>query len=56
MEKINREVKITFLEGKRIRLRLFTTEDINERYLSWLNDREVTKYMETDIFPTTLRV
>ncbi len=43
-----------FLEGKRCVLRPLAGEDINKRYLKWLNDREVTEYMETGVFPTTL--
>jgi [ribosomal protein S5]-alanine N-acetyltransferase len=42
-----------YLTGKKINLRPLCRSDINERYLSWLNDYEVTKYMETGIFPTT---
>lgn len=44
-----------FLKGKKVMLRALQEEDINERYLSWLHDQEVTKYMETGIFPTTLK-
>lgn len=47
--------KIVFLEDKKVILRPLQEEDINERYLSWVNDREVTKYMETGIFPITLK-
>jgi RimJ/RimL family protein N-acetyltransferase len=27
--------------------------DLGERYLAWLNDPEVTRYMETGLFPST---
>jgi len=42
-----------YLVGKRIYLRLIDEKDINEKYLSWLNDNQVTKYIEAGIFPTT---
>jgi len=45
----------TFLEGKSCLLRPIEKRDINGRYLSWINDRDVTRYMETGIFPSTLR-
>lgn len=42
-----------FLTGKKICLRPIKASDINRRYLSWLNDAEVTKYIETGQFPVT---
>jgi ribosomal-protein-alanine N-acetyltransferase len=30
--------------GSKVSLRIFTEHDINDRYLSWLNDLEVVKY------------
>lgn len=42
-----------FLAGKKICLRPITASDINRKYLSWLNDAEVTKYIETGQFPVT---
>lgn len=33
------------LTGKRIILKLLTTNELTDRYISWLNDKEVTKYM-----------
>ncbi len=45
--------KDVFLVGRRIYFRPLTKSDINERYLSWLNDSEVTKYIEAGHFPTT---
>lgn len=42
-----------YLVGGRIYLRLLHKRDIDGKYLSWLNDSEVTKYMEAGIFPTT---
>ena len=42
-----------FISGAKIYLRPLQRTDLNERYLRWLNDSEVTKYLETGIFPTT---
>ncbi len=55
MGKLNRKYKIVFLEGNKLFLRPLEEKVINERYLSWLNDKEVIKYMEAGIFPTTLK-
>jgi RimJ/RimL family protein N-acetyltransferase len=44
-----------FAQGSRVFLRPLEREDLNARYLSWLNDPEVTRYMETGAFPTTAR-
>jgi [ribosomal protein S5]-alanine N-acetyltransferase len=43
----------TFVEGKMVLLRPLERADLNERYLSWLNDPEVTRYTETGTFPST---
>lgn len=42
-----------FARGTRVYLRPLEREDLNARYLSWLNDPEVTRYMETGTFPIT---
>lgn len=47
--------KSGFVQGSRVCLRPLEREDLNARYLSWLNDPEVTRYMETGTFPTTAR-
>jgi len=39
--------------GARVRLEPLERSHLSTRYLSWLNDPEVTRYMETGIFPTT---
>ena len=36
-----------FLDGSRTRLRLVELSDCGPRYLSWLNDPEVNRYLET---------
>ena len=45
--------KIAFAEGSLVVLRPLERADLNERYLGWLNDPEVTRYTETGIFPST---
>ena len=42
-----------FAEGSIVCLRALERSDLNQRYLSWLNDPEVTRYTETGTFPTT---
>lgn len=42
-----------FRMGELVYLRPLEREDLNDRYLGWLNDPEVTRFMETGIFPTT---
>lgn len=39
--------------GERLYLRLPEECDIGEEYLGWLNDQEVTRYLETGKFPST---
>jgi [ribosomal protein S5]-alanine N-acetyltransferase len=45
--------KSALVQGSRVCLRPLAREDLNARYLSWLNDPDVTRYMETGTFPTT---
>jgi len=40
--------------GSQVFLRPLRRQDLNERYLGWLNDPDVTCYMETGTFPTTM--
>jgi RimJ/RimL family protein N-acetyltransferase len=47
--------KTAFIAGSQVYLRPLERADLNERYLSWLNDPEVTKYLETGTFPTTMQ-
>ena len=44
-----------FLRGSKVYLRPLERSDLNETYLGWLNDREVTRYLETGAFPTTMQ-
>ena len=43
-----------FLVGERLYLRPLQESDVNEEYLSWLDDYEVTRYLETGRFPGSL--
>jgi [ribosomal protein S5]-alanine N-acetyltransferase len=45
--------KTAFAEGLTVYLRPLKPGDLNERYLGWLNDPEVTRYTETGVFPST---
>ena len=45
--------KTAFAEGALVLLRSLERTDLNERYLGWLNDPEVTRYTETGTFPST---
>ena len=47
-------MKCPFIIGEKVYLRPLEPSDLNEAYLSWVNDAEVTKYMETGTFPTSL--
>jgi RimJ/RimL family protein N-acetyltransferase len=46
-------MKTPFLIGDKIYLRPLAREDLNDAYLSWLNDPEVNRYLESGIFPYT---
>lgn len=50
-----RNGKQTRLVGKRIYLRPLCKKYIGNRYLAWLNDRDVTRFMETGIVRVTRR-
>lgn len=50
-----RNGKQVCLVGKRIYLRPLCKKYIDNRYLAWLNDREVTRFMETGIARVTRR-
>jgi RimJ/RimL family protein N-acetyltransferase len=40
--------------GERLYLRALDEGDVNDEYLGWLNDPEVTRYLESGKYPTTL--
>src|SRR3954447_25913603 len=43
-----------FLTGPRLCLREVRRSDVNENYYHWLNDPEVTRYLETRYVPRSL--
>lgn len=42
-----------FLVGEKIYLRPLEAADLDGPYLDWLNEHEITRYLETGMFPTT---
>lgn len=46
-------MKTPFIIGDRIYLRPLEREDLNEKYLKWLNDPDVNRYLESGLFPST---
>ncbi len=51
----DRAAEPAFVDGTKIMLRPLREADVNDRYLSWLNDGEVTRFMEAGTFPVTAR-
>lgn len=47
-------MKLPYIVGNKIYLRPLVRDDLNEVYLSWLNDPEVNCYLESGLFPTTM--
>lgn len=43
-----------FIMGEKLYLRPLGKSDINERYLGWINNPEVTEHMATGAFPSTI--
>ena len=48
-------VSPVFLRGAQVYLRPLQRSDLSDRYLGWLNDPEATRYLETGLFPSTMR-
>lgn len=46
-------MKTPYIIGGRIYLRPLEREDLNEKYLKWLNDPDVNRYLESGLFPST---
>ena len=46
-------MKNPFLIGKKLYLRALETTDLDGEYFQWLNDEEVTRYMESGMFPNS---
>ena len=47
--------KNAFMAGSQVYLRPLERSDLNDRYLGWLNDPEVTHFMESGTFPATMQ-
>jgi len=45
-----------FVRGERIYLREVLQSDVNENYHRWMNDPEVTRYLETRFYPNTKEI
>jgi RimJ/RimL family protein N-acetyltransferase len=43
-----------FLEGERLYLREVRPSDVNEDYHRWMNDPEVTRYLESRFYPNSM--
>ena len=46
-------MRMPYIIGEQIYLRPLEREDLNDKYLGWLNDPEVNRYLETGVFPST---
>ena len=46
-------MKYPFWVGEKLYLRVLSEEDVTDEYVSWLSDRDVTKYMTWRAFPST---
>lgn len=44
-----------FLKNTNIYLRGISLDDVNETYLAWMNDREVTKGLVSGLFPSSIQ-
>src|SRR5688572_23427191 len=47
-------MKNVILHGERVTLRPFTMEDVDAPYLRWVNDKEVTRFLEVGLHPVSL--
>jgi RimJ/RimL family protein N-acetyltransferase len=43
-----------FIEGKNIYLRAIEMADASDRYVSWMNDEEVTRGLASGVYPSTI--
>lgn len=43
-----------FIQGERLYLREVRPEDVNDTYYRWMNDPEVTRYLESRFFPNDM--
>lgn len=44
-----------FLRGEKVYLRPLERADLNEIYLGWLNNHEITQHLEAGAFPSTMQ-
>lgn len=44
-----------FIEGKNLYLREVRESDVNERYYAWMNDQDITQYLENRFYPNSLQ-
>jgi RimJ/RimL family protein N-acetyltransferase len=42
-----------FIEGEKIYLREARISDVNDAYYNWMNDNEITQYLESRFFPNS---
>lgn len=54
MEKINE--KNIIVTGEKIYLRPIKLSDVNKNYLCWMQNKEVTKYLESRFFPQSIKI
>lgn len=54
MSRKKNEALTYFLEGKRICLREVRPSDVNERYYRWMNDPEITRFLESRFAPNAI--
>lgn len=52
--KIKIEENQSFINGERIFLREVRLTDVNETYYQWMNDPEITQYLESRFFPQSI--
>jgi RimJ/RimL family protein N-acetyltransferase len=50
---MSQKMEKVFLEGKRVYLRPLEREDLAGDYRNWINDHNVTRYIEAGTFPLT---
>jgi ribosomal-protein-alanine N-acetyltransferase len=54
MKKIKKINEAAYLKGKNIYLRKITEKDAGPKYLSWINDADITRGIYTGLYPTSL--
>ncbi|HSN76312.1 MAG TPA: GNAT family protein [Anaerolineae bacterium] len=45
-----------FIDGPRLYLREVRPSDVNETYYRWMNDPEVTRYLESRFYPNSIEI